>query len=139
MSDPNPLDSIPATGRIYGLEMNWWYDGRRDVVESTRAALDYLQFLHDEFNGDWLLAVAAYNCGEAAVARAIANNVAKGKPTDFWSLKLPKETQGYVPRLLAMRRLVADPHERRVRRQLGGGRRSGIAGPSVEPQARVTK
>jgi membrane-bound lytic murein transglycosylase D len=100
---------IPGTGTRFGLKQNWWYDGRRDVVESTRAALDYLQFLHDEFDGDWLLAVAGYNCGEAAVARAIANNKAKGKPTDFWSLKLPKETQGYVPRLLAMRRLVADP------------------------------
>jgi membrane-bound lytic murein transglycosylase D len=100
---------IPGTGTRFGLKQNWWYDGRRDVVESTRAALDYLQFLHDEFDGDWLLAVAAYNCGEYAVARAIANNRAAKKPTDFWSLKLPKETRGYVPRLLAMRRLVADP------------------------------
>jgi membrane-bound lytic murein transglycosylase D len=100
---------IPGTGTRFGLKQNWWYDGRRDVVESTRAALDYLQFLHDEFDGDWLLAVAAYNCGEANVARAVAANRAKGKPIDFWSLKLPRETQGYVPRLLAMRRLVADP------------------------------
>jgi membrane-bound lytic murein transglycosylase D len=100
---------IPGTGTRFGLKQNWWYDGRRDVVESTRAALDYLQFLHDEFDGDWLLAVAGYNCGEANVRRAIASNRSKGKPTDFWSLKLPKETQGYVPRLLAMRRLVADP------------------------------
>jgi membrane-bound lytic murein transglycosylase D len=100
---------IPGTGTRFGMKQNWWYDGRRDVVESTRGALDYLQFLHDEFDGDWLLAVAAYNCGEMNVARAVAANKAKGKPTDFWSLKLPKETQGYVPRLLAMRRLVADP------------------------------
>jgi membrane-bound lytic murein transglycosylase D len=100
---------IPGTGTRFGMKQNWWYDGRRDVVESTRGALDYLQFLHDEFDGDWLLAVAAYNCGEMNVARAIAANKAKGKPTDFWSLKLPKETQGYVPRLLGMRRLVADP------------------------------
>jgi len=100
---------IPGTGTRFGLKQNWWYDGRRDVVESTRAALDYLQFLHDEFDGDWLLAVAAYNCGEANVARAVALNLSKGKPIDFWSLKLPKETEGYVPRLLAMRRLVADP------------------------------
>jgi len=100
---------IPGTGTRFGLKQNWWYDGRRDVVESTRAALDYLQFLHDEFDGDWLLAVAAYNCGEAAVARAIARNRAAGKKTDFFSLKLPKETKGYVPSLLAMRRLVADP------------------------------
>jgi membrane-bound lytic murein transglycosylase D len=100
---------IPGTGTRFGLKQNWWYDGRRDVVESTRAALDYLQFLHDEFDGDWLLAVAAYNCGENAVARAIARNRAAGKKTDFFSLKLPKETKGYVPSLLAMRRLVADP------------------------------
>jgi membrane-bound lytic murein transglycosylase D len=100
---------IPGTGTRFGMKQNWWYDGRRDVVESTRGALDYLQFLHDEFDGDWLLAVAAYNCGEMNVTRAIAANKAKGKPTDFWSLKLPKETQGYVPRLLGMRRLVADP------------------------------
>src|SRR6185295_4986824 len=100
---------IPGTGTRFGMKQNWWYDGRRDVVESTRGALDYLQFLHDEFDGDWLLAVAAYNCGEMNVARAVEANRKKGKPIDFWSLKLPKETQGYVPRLLAMRRLVADP------------------------------
>jgi len=100
---------IPGTGTRFGMKQNWWYDGRRDVVESTRGALDYLQFLHDEFDGDWLLAIAAYNCGEMNVARAIAANKAHGKPTDFWNLKLPKETRGYVPRLLAMRRLVADP------------------------------
>ena len=100
---------IPGTGSRYGLKQDWWYDGRRDVVESTRAALDYLQSLHDEFNGDWLLAIAAYNCGEMAVERALGCNRASGKPLDFWSLKLPKETQAYVPKLLAMRRLVADP------------------------------
>lgn len=100
---------IPGTGSRYGLKQDWWYDGRRDVVESTRAALDYLQSLHDEFNGDWLLAIAAYNCGELAVERALDVNRAKGRPLDFWSLKLPKETQAYVPKLLAMRRLVSDP------------------------------
>ena len=100
---------IPATGRRYGLKQNWYYDGRRDVVAATSAALDYLQFLHDEFDGDWLLAVAAYNCGEANVARAIKRNRAAGKPIDFFSLKLPRETRAYVPKLLAMRRLVADP------------------------------
>jgi membrane-bound lytic murein transglycosylase D len=100
---------IPATGRQYGLKQNWYYDGRRDVVAATTAALDYLQFLHDEFDGDWLLAVAAYNCGEANVARAIKRNRAAGKPTDFFSLKLPRETRAYVPKLLAMRRLVNDP------------------------------
>jgi len=100
---------IPGTGSRFGLKQNWWYDGRRDVVESTRAALDYLQYLHDEFNGDWLLAIAGYNCGEAAVERAIERNQAAGLPIDFWSLKLPAETRAYVPKLLAMRRIVADP------------------------------
>jgi membrane-bound lytic murein transglycosylase D len=100
---------IPATGRRFGLKQNWYYDGRRDVMAATTAAMDYLQFLSEEFDGDWLLAVAAYNCGENAVARAIARNEAAGKPTDFFSLKLPKETRAYVPKLMAMRRLVADP------------------------------
>lgn len=100
---------IPGTGTRFGLKQNWWYDGRRDVVESTRAALDYLQYLHDEFNGDWLLAIASYNCGEARVAREFRRNLAAGKPVDFWSLKLPSETRAYVPKLLAMKRIVADP------------------------------
>jgi membrane-bound lytic murein transglycosylase D len=102
---------IPGTGERFGLKRNWWYDGRRDVIESTRAALDYLQFMHDEFNGDWLLAIAGYNCGEACVQRAIRKNLAQGRPIDFWSVapRLPAETRAYVPKLLAMRRLVADP------------------------------
>lgn len=100
---------ISDTGRRFGLKQDWWYDGRRDPIAATRAALDYLQELHDEFNGDWLLAIAAYNCGELAVSRAIQRNERAGKPTDFWHLKLPAETRGYVPELLAMRRLVADP------------------------------
>ena len=100
---------IPGTGSRFGVKQDWWYDGRRDVVESTRAALDYLQSLHDEFNGDWLLAIAGYNCGELAVQRAIDRNRAHGLPTDFWHLKLPRETRAYVPKLLAMKRLVAHP------------------------------
>jgi membrane-bound lytic murein transglycosylase D len=100
---------IPGTGKRFGLPQNWWYDGRRDVMESTRAALDYLQFMHDEFNGDWLLAVAGYNCGEYCVARAIRENQARGLPIDFWSLRLPSETRAYVPKLLAMSRLIANP------------------------------
>ncbi len=100
---------IPGTGKRFGLKQNWWYDGRRDVLESTRAALDYLEFLHNEFNGDWLMAVAAYNSGEVNVHRAIQHNLALNRPTDFWHLKLPRETRAYVPKLLAMRRLVADP------------------------------
>ena len=100
---------IPGTGSRFGLKQNWWYDGRRDIVESTRAALDYLQYLHDEFDGDWLVAIAGYNCGEAAVMRAMERNWAAGRPTDFWHLPLPAETRAYVPKLLAMKRLVADP------------------------------
>jgi membrane-bound lytic murein transglycosylase D len=100
---------IPGTGSRFGVKQDWWYDGRRDVIESTRAALDYLQALHDEFNGDWLLAIAGYNCGELAVQRAIDRNTAHGLPTDFWHLKLPRETRAYVPKLLAMKRLVAHP------------------------------
>ena len=100
---------IPGTGSRFGLKQDWWYDGRRDITESTRAALDYLQYLHDEFNGDWLLAIAAYNCGEAMVERAVAANRAAGRSIDFWNLWLPGETRAYVPKLLAMRRLVSDP------------------------------
>lgn len=100
---------IPGTGSRFGLKQNWWYDGRRDVIESTRAALDYLQYLHDEFNGDWLLAIAAYNCGEAEVTAAVQYNEKRGRPIDFWDLRLPAETRAYVPKLLAMKRLVASP------------------------------
>jgi len=100
---------IPGTGSKFGLKQDWWYDGRRDIVESTRAALDYLQSLHDEFDGDWLLAIAAYNCGEALVERAVAMNRNAGRPIDFWDLWLPRETKAYVPKLLAMKHLVVDP------------------------------
>src|SRR5882762_2202706 len=100
---------IPGTGSRFGLKQDWWYDGRRDIVESTRAALDYLQHLHDEFDGDWLLAVAAYNCGEALVERAVDMNRAAHRPVTFWELWLPGETRAYVPKLLAMKRLVRDP------------------------------
>jgi peptidoglycan lytic transglycosylase D len=100
---------ISGTGSHYGLKQDWWYDGRRDIVASTRAALDYLQALHDDLGGDWLLAIAAYNCGEGNVQRAINRNLRLGRPTDFWHLKLPTETRSYVPKLLAMRRIVADP------------------------------
>lgn len=99
---------IPGTGNRFGLPQTWWYDGRRDVVESTRAALDYLQYLHDEFQGDWLLAIAGYNCGEGCVGRAVRNNLAAGKPITFWDLRLPAETRAYVPKLLAMKRVVRD-------------------------------
>ncbi|WP_297809643.1 LysM peptidoglycan-binding domain-containing protein [uncultured Methylophaga sp.] len=99
---------IPGTGKVYGLDQNWWYDGRRDVVQSTRAALDYLEKLHNDF-GDWQLALAAYNCGEGTVGRAIKRNQVAGKPTDFWSLDLPRETSAYVPKLMAVSHMVKFP------------------------------
>jgi membrane-bound lytic murein transglycosylase D len=102
---------MPGTGERFGLKQDWWYDGRRDVIASTRAALDYLQYMHDEFFDDWLLAIAAYNCGELRVQREVAANRAAGKPVDFFSLHLPAETRAYVPKLLAMRRLVANPED----------------------------
>ncbi|MBS0373460.1 MAG: transglycosylase SLT domain-containing protein [Proteobacteria bacterium] len=102
---------IAPTARRYEVRVNWWQDGRRDIVDSTRAALDYLQELHNMFDGDWFLAVAAYNCGEAAVQRAVVKARRAGKPTDFWHLKLSRETRGYVPSLLAMARIAADPEK----------------------------
>jgi membrane-bound lytic murein transglycosylase D len=105
---------IPGTGRHYGLQQDWWYDGRRDIVAATRAALDYLEKLHKEFDGDWLLALAAYNTGEGNVARAINRNKKSGKGTDFWSLRLPRETRGYVPSLLAIVELLANPDRYKI-------------------------
>jgi membrane-bound lytic murein transglycosylase D len=102
---------MPGTGRVFGLKQNWWYDGRRDIVESTDAALSYLQRLSADFSGDWLLAIAAYNWGEGNVQRAIRRNRRAGKATDFWSIRLPRETRGYVPRLLALAAIVEDPQQ----------------------------
>lgn len=99
---------IPSTGKIYGLRQNFWYDGRRDVLAATGAALDYLQKLHDQF-GDWTLALAAYNWGEGAVSRAIARNRAKGLPTSYENLAMPLETRNYVPKLQAVKNIVANP------------------------------
>jgi len=99
---------IPSTGRRYGLQQNWWYDGRRDVLTATRAALDYLQQLHAQF-GDWYLALAAYNWGENGVTRAIAQNRAKRKPTDYRSLHMPRETRNYVPKLQAVKNIIVNP------------------------------
>lgn len=102
---------IPGTGRVFGLKQNWWYDGRRDVAASTQAALTYLSRLHSHFEGDWLLALAAYNSGQGTVKAAIRRNKRHGKPTDFWSLRLPKETKDYVPKLLAIAALVREPEK----------------------------
>jgi membrane-bound lytic murein transglycosylase D len=99
---------IPSTGRAYNLEQNWWYDARRDIIASTNAALDYLQFLY-EMHGDWHLALASYNWGENAVARAIEKNRKAGLPTDYVSLSMPDETRYYVPRLQALKNIVLNP------------------------------
>jgi len=100
---------IPGTGKMYGLHQNWWYDGRRDVIASTKAALDYLSYLNKRFDGDWLHALASYNSGSGRVGKAIKKNRKKGRKTDFWSLKLPRETKAYVPKLLAIAKLAANP------------------------------
>jgi membrane-bound lytic murein transglycosylase D len=99
---------IPSTGKIYQLRQNLWRDERRDVLESTRAALDYLQKLYDLF-GDWHLALAGYNCGEGCVAKAIAQARARKQSTAYAHLRLPRETQGYVPKLQAIKNIVRDP------------------------------
>lgn len=101
---------IPATGKRFGLKQDWWYDGRRDVVKSTEAAIKYMRYLHKRFDGDWLLALAAYNSGEGNVNKAIRNNRKQGKATDFWSLQLPRETEAYVPKLIALAQLLNEPN-----------------------------
>lgn len=100
---------IPGTAEHFGLRRNWWYDARRDTVAATEAALDYFAYLHEFFDGDWLLAVAAYNAGEGTVRQAVRRNERRGKPTDFWHLDLPAQTEAYVPRLLAVRDVVRHP------------------------------
>jgi membrane-bound lytic murein transglycosylase D len=99
---------IPGTGKRYDLEQNWWHDQRRDVLESTSAALDYLTYLY-QMHGDWHLALASYNWGEGSVKRAVARNRAARKPTDYASLKMPRETRDYVPKLQALKNIIADP------------------------------
>ncbi|RLA25322.1 MAG: lytic transglycosylase [Gammaproteobacteria bacterium] len=99
---------IPSTGRLYGLDQNWWYDGRRDVYASTDAATSYLKKLGAVFDNDWLLALASYNAGMGTVGRSVKRNAAKNKATDFWSLDLPRETKNYVPRLLALAKIFAN-------------------------------
>jgi len=101
---------IPSTGKNFGLQQNWWYDGRRDIVSATNGALDYLQKLHDMF-GDWELALAAYNWGEGAVQRAQERNRKRGLPVDYASLKLPDETRNYVPKLLAVKNIISNPEK----------------------------
>ena len=102
---------IPSTGKLYGLKQNWWYDGRRDIHASTQSALKYLENLNKMFKGDWMLALAAYNSGSGTVQRAIKRNKRLKRPTDFWHLKLPKETRAYVPKLLALKEIITNPEK----------------------------
>lgn len=102
---------IPPTGKLYGLEQNSWYDGRRDIVESTQAATTFLKQLSEEFNNDWLLALASYNAGKGNIRHAVDKNISRGLPTDFWSLDLNQETSSYVPRLLAVAKIFANPEK----------------------------
>jgi membrane-bound lytic murein transglycosylase D len=104
---------IPTTGKQLGLKISWWFDGRRDIVDATDAALELLTMMHANLDNDWLLALAAYNCGEGAVRRARARSAKAGKGIDYWSIRpfLPRETQAYVPRLLAVAAAVRDPPE----------------------------
>ncbi|WP_423185802.1 LysM peptidoglycan-binding domain-containing protein [Alishewanella sp. d11] len=102
---------MPATGKRFGLTQNSWYDGRKDVVQSTQAALDYLQYLYNTLEHDWLNAIAAYNAGEGRIMRAIQANKKRRLPTDFWSLDLPAETTSYVPKLLALVDILQRPEE----------------------------
>lgn len=99
---------IPSTGKNFGMQQNWWYDGRRDIISATTGALDYLQKLHDMF-GDWELALAAYNWGEGAVQRAQERNRRRGLPVNYTSLRMPRETRNYVPKLLAVKNIFANP------------------------------
>lgn len=100
---------IPSTGRMYGLDEDWWHEDRRDVLASTKAAVRYLKDLNRMFDGDWLLSIAAYNAGPGRVQRAIDKNRNQGKRTDYWSLDLPKETEKYVPKLLALGKVLKNP------------------------------
>jgi membrane-bound lytic murein transglycosylase D len=102
---------IPSTGKQYNLNQNFWVDNRRDVVQSTRAALDYLQKIYAMHGNDWFLALASYNWGEGSVGRAIKKNKAVGKPTDYLSLDMPNETRHYIPKLIAIKNILANSKE----------------------------
>ncbi|WP_315983143.1 transglycosylase SLT domain-containing protein [Aliamphritea spongicola] len=109
-----PWQFIPSTAKYFGIKSNWWYDGRRDIITSTEKALNYLEQLNKRFDGDWLLALAAYNAGGGTVSKAMRKNREAGLPTDYWSLKLPRETMAYVPKLLAVSKLVRDAEQHQL-------------------------
>ena len=100
---------IPSTARLYGLKIDWWYDGRRDIRASTKAAINYLNYLNKMFNGDWLLSLVAYNSGQGNVLSSIQKSNLPRHQIDFWSLKLLRETQTYALRLLAISEIIANP------------------------------
>ena len=102
---------MPPLASDYGIKMNWWYDGRRDLTTSTRVAIRYLVYLHDVFDNNWLLAIAAYDAGAGTVQNAMRYNKERGRPTDFWALQLPRETEIYVPKLLALATIIRNPRE----------------------------
>jgi membrane-bound lytic murein transglycosylase D len=103
---------IPSTGRFLGLKQNWWYDGRRDIIESTHAAITYLESLSKQFDGDWELALAAYNAGPGRIRSAVRYNKKRKRPTDFWNLtKIRNETRDYVPKMLALKELFSHPEK----------------------------
>lgn len=102
---------IPSTGKYYGLKQNWWYDGRKDIYASTNAALNYLEKLNRDFDGDWSLALASYNAGEGTVSRAMKANKRAGKPTNYTALKLRSETRRYVPKLIALSNIIKNPEK----------------------------
>lgn len=101
---------MPGTASGFGLRVDWWYDGRRDIAASTSAALDYISYLGDFFDKRWLLAIAAYNAGEGTIQRAVDHNSHLGKPTDFWHLDLSEETSSYVPKILALATIIKHPN-----------------------------
>lgn len=105
---------IPSTAAAYGMVGNWWFEPRRDTRRATSAALTYLGKLNRQFDGDWMLALAAYNCGATTVRRAMARNKRRGASTDFWSLDLPHETRAYVPKIIALAQIFSDPAQHHV-------------------------
>ena len=104
---------ISSTRKIYNLKQNWWIDDRKSVVNATDAALNYLEKLYKDF-GTWEHALAAYNAGEGRVGRSIKNNKRRKRATDYYNLKLPRETRNYVPKLLAIRNIIKDPSKYNV-------------------------
>ncbi|MGC6404175.1 MAG: LysM peptidoglycan-binding domain-containing protein [Candidatus Comchoanobacterales bacterium] len=101
---------MPGTASAYGVNIDHWFDGRLDLKNSTDGALDHLQYLYEQFNHNWLLAIAAYDAGEGRVKRAVKKRKILGQSTDFWSLDLPKETRDYVPKLLALKQFILNQY-----------------------------